>query len=640
MSRAADIVLALADAAAAPEPPLPPVAETDAAAAFEAWLAAAPRHNRAALRAALHALELAPHAAGRPRFRRLDRADRLAILRALQHSHVPLVPQLAEALRAAALLSYHGDARVMRALGYDATARVSAVRARRGTAGPAGAPATPGGADGITDCSSLSGRMTVAADVCVIGAGAGGAVVAKELAEAGATVVVLEEGGEHGHATLTARPRDMLTRLYRDAGQTATIGRPPIVLPLGKGIGGTTLVNSGTCFRTPDHVLAAWRERYGLQDLTPEALEPVFDRVEATLGVATVPAELAGANAALIRAGAEALGWSGGYLRRNARGCQGSGVCAFGCPTGAKQHAGEAYLRPAHAAGARTFTHARVAELHRHGDRITGVKATTPAGGRIEVRAGTVIIAAGAVHTPLILRANGLARNAHVGANLSLHPATAVWGVFDREVDMARGVPQSYYVDEFARERLMLETIAGPPDYLAMAAPFTGDRHRELMLDYPRVGQCGLMVSDHSRGRVTGKPGAPIIRYDLDDADVAALHTGLVRTAQVLQAAGARRLLLPLARLPEIDDPALLERMRVRRADLKLMAFHPLGTARAHGDPAQGVVDGDLRVHGTRNLHVADGSAVPSALGVNPQITIMALATRLAFHLRSEPCPS
>ena len=116
------------------------MAETDAATAFEAWLAAAPRHNRTALRAALHALELAPHAAGRPRFRRLDRAGRLAILRALQHSRVPLVPQLAEALRAAALMSYHGDALVMTALGYDAAARVSAVRARRAAARPAARP--------------------------------------------------------------------------------------------------------------------------------------------------------------------------------------------------------------------------------------------------------------------------------------------------------------------------------------------------------------------------------------------------------------------------------------------------------------------------------------------------------------------
>ena len=314
-------------------------------------------------------------------------------------------------------------------------------------------------------------------------------------------------------------------------------------------------------------------------------------------------------------------------------------MCAFGCPTGAKQHAGEAYLRPAHAAGARTFTHARVTALHREGDRVTHVEATTPAGGRVRIEADTVVVAAGAIHTPLLLRANGI-EHPQLGRNLSLHPATAVWGVFDHDVDMARGVPQSYFVDEFARERIMLETIAGPPDYLAMAAPFTGDRHRELMLDYPRVGQCGLMVSDRSRGRVMGRPHAPLIRYDLGHDDVQAVHTGLIRTAQLLRAAGARRLILPLARLPEIDDPARLARLRPRPEDLKLMAFHPLGTARAHADPRHGVVDGQLRVHTTRNLHVADGSAVPSALGVNPQITIMALATRLAYHLLDKPAPA
>jgi choline dehydrogenase-like flavoprotein len=477
----------------------------------------------------------------------------------------------------------------------------------------------------------------------VIGAGAGGSVVARELAEAGARVVVLEEGGEHPAGVLTGRPRDMTTRLYRDGGQTATLGRPPIVLPLGSGVGGTTLVNSGTCFRTPDRVLARWRADFGLEALTPAALAPVFERVEATLGVTTVPAELAGANAALIRRGAERLGWSGGYLQRNVRGCQGSGVCAFGCPTGAKQHAGVAYLAPAHDAGAITRTGARVERLVMRGTRATAVEARTAAGERLTVEADTIVVAAGTVHTPLLLGASGLgARSAQLGRNLSLHPATAVWGIFDEPVDMVRGVPQSYFVDEFARDGIMLEGIAGPPDYLAMAAPVNGDAHRELMLRYRNIGQCGLMVSDRSRGRVRGRQAAPLIRYDLCREDVATVHQGLIRLAELLAAAGARALHLPLARLPELPgaDPAPLRAARLRRGDLKLMAFHPLGTARAHADPDRGVVDADLRLHGTENVHVADGSVVPSALGVNPQITIMALATRLAFHLRSEPCPS
>ncbi len=615
---------------------------TDAAVAFDAWLAAAPPRNRIALRAALLLLE---RATGRRRFRSLDRAGRLAVLRRLERSRVPAVAQLAEALRSAAVVSYHGDARVMAVLGYDAAARMREVRARRAMSTQR-VPAEPAVAPEPTPylrAGSHSAPRTLHADVCIIGAGAGGAVVAKELAEGGARVVVLEEGGDHPAADMTGRPRDMMARLYRDGGQIATLGRPPIVLPLGRGIGGTTLVNSGTCFRTPDRVLARWRSEFGLDELTPAALAPVFDRVEETLGVAEVPAELAGANAALTRRGAERLGWSGGYLRRNARGCQGSGVCAFGCPTGAKQHAGDAYLVPARAAGALACTGARAERLVMRGTRAVAVEARTQHGGRVTVEADAIVIAAGTIHTPLLLGASGLGgRSGQLGRNLSLHPASAVWGLFDEPVDMVRGVPQSYYVDEFASDGIMLEGIAGAPDYLAMAAPLSGDRHRELMLRYSHVGQCGMMVSDRSRGRVRGRPGAPLIRYDLCREDVATVHAGLIRLAELLAAAGASTLYLPLARMPELPgaDPAPLRALDIRRRDLKLMAFHPLGTARADADPARGVLDGDLRLHGAENVYVADGSAVPSALGVNPQITIMALATRLAFHLRGEPCPS
>ncbi len=177
----------------------------------------------------------------------------------------------------------------------------------------------------------------------MIGAGAGGAVAAAELAEGGMAVMVLEEGHWHDPDGFTARPPEMLARLYRDGGQTITLGTPPIVLPLGRGMGGTTLVNSGTCFRTPPRVLERWAREFGL-DVGEESLRACFERVEEALSVSEVTPELAGLNAAVARRGAERLGWSHGYLRRNARGCVGSGVCAFGCPTSAKQHTGITYI--------------------------------------------------------------------------------------------------------------------------------------------------------------------------------------------------------------------------------------------------------------------------------------------------------
>jgi len=276
-------------------------------------------------------------------------------------------------------------------------------------------------------------------------------------------------------------------------------------------------------------------------------------------------------------------------------------------------------------------TGARVTRIRSARGRATGVELES--GER--VRAGTVVVAAGTLLTPGLLRRSGLTRSRWLGRNLSIHPATAVTGRFDEDVDMGRGVPQSYVVDEFAREGILLEGIAGPPGHLAMAVPHVGDRHRAAMLAYRRTGQFGVMVSDRSRGRVHAVGARPVVRYDLCDADVRALRHGLVRLAELFWAAGARTVTVPVAGCPDLHggDSGPLERLPLRARDLKLMAFHPLGTARAHADPALGVLDPDLRVHGTPNVFVADGSAVPTALGVNPQVTIMALATRLAHHL-------
>jgi choline dehydrogenase-like flavoprotein len=494
----------------------------------------------------------------------------------------------------------------------------------------------------VVDGAEISGDRTVRVDACVIGTGAGGAPVAKELAEGGMSVAMLEEGPRFTTDDFNARPRDMLVELYRDAGQTATLGNTPIVLPLGRSIGGTTLVNSGTCFRTPAPVLDMWAERFGLDAIGPAELDPLFRRVERIQNVVQVPAEYAGRNALVVKRGAEALGWSGDFVYRNVRGCVGSGICTFGCPTSAKQHVGLTYVPLAWEAGATTYTGCRATRLDIADGRIRAVEARTAAGGRLRVECDTAIVAAGAIATPLFLARQGLGgESGELGRNLAIHPATAVRALMDEEVDMAKGVPQSYFIDEFADEGIMFEGAAGPPDYAAMSFPFSGERHRDLMVDYQRISQFGIMVSDTSRGYVRERAGRVEIHYDLNAEDTATFKRAIELLCELYFATGARVVYSPVDRIGELRDGDLspLRDIDVRPSNLTLLAFHPLGTARADARSAHGVVDADLKLRGVEGVYVADGSVVPSSLGVNPQITIMALATRLAFHLLGTPPP-
>ena len=490
--------------------------------------------------------------------------------------------------------------------------------------------------------AKIAGERRIRTDVCVIGTGAGGAPVAKELAEGGMRVVMLESGERLTTDDFNARPRDMTARLYRDAAQTTTVGNVPIILPLGNTVGGTTTVNSGTCFRTPAPVLEMWRDRFGLEQLTPEELDPYFRRVERILNVSQVPPEIAGNNALVVKRGADALGWSGDFIYRNVRGCVGSGVCTFGCPTSAKQSTNLSYVPRAWDAGATTYTETRAKRIETSNGRATAVLATTSGGGTVRIECDTVIVACGAIHTPLFLERQPLPTTSNeLGRNLAIHPATGVRAIFDEEIDMARGVPQSYYVDEFADDRLMFEGAAGPPDYLAAAMPFSRERHRELMLRYRQFSQFGVMVSDLSRGYVRERLGHPEIRYDLSRDDTRAFKRGIELLCELYFAAGAHTVLPPIDRVGMLEhgDLTPLTNCDVRPHDLTLMAFHPMGTARADARPAHGVVDANLKLHGADNVYVADASVIPSSIGVNPQITIMTLATRLAYHLLEQPPP-
>jgi len=483
--------------------------------------------------------------------------------------------------------------------------------------------------------ADLDGDLAVECDVVVIGTGAGGAVVGRELAEAGLAVVFVEEGRYFDRTEFNGRPFEMQQKLYRRGGSTFSIGNVAIPIPLGQTVGGTTTVNSGTCYRTPDRVLLRWRDELGLDELGPESMGPYFERVEAVLQVERARASLLGGNGRVIARGCEALGFTKhGPLKRNAPACDGQGVCCFGCPTDAKRSTNVSYIPLALRAGAELFPGAKVTRILIEGGRARGVVARTEAGHVLTVRARAVVTACGAIMTPILLGAQGLAqRSGQLGKNLTIHPAAGALAEYDEEILPWKGIPQGYSIEELHDEGILYEGATVPLEMTMSMTQLIGPQLIRLAESYDRVATFGFMVEDTARGSVREVMGQPVIQYSLTEQDVAHIKRGMDVLAQVFFASGARVVHTGIAGfdvLSSPDDLLRLRRANLRPWDLDLSAYHPLGTARMGTDPAKTVIGPDHQVHDTPGLYVVDGAAVPTALGVNPQITIMALATRAA----------
>jgi choline dehydrogenase-like flavoprotein len=308
-------------------------------------------------------------------------------------------------------------------------------------------------------------------------------------------------------------------------------------------------------------------------------------------------------------------------------------MCIFGCPTDAKRSTNVSYIPRALSAGATLITGARVEKILVENGRAVGVQA-----GDVTVRAKAVVVACGALITPVLLQRNGIGtRSGQLGRNLSLHPSAGVGALFDESIRGWDAIPQGYAIYEFAEEGILFEGAFMPPDLGAASLPFFGQRLVEVVERYDRFACFGFMIEDTSRGRVRPGPGGrPLITYVCNDEDVAKLKRGVELLARCYFAAGARAVFPMVAGFDELHSPADLERFRathVHARDFELTAYHPLGTCRMGVDPRRSVVNPDHEVHDLPGLFVTDGAAVPSSLGVNPQVTIMALATRAAERI-------
>jgi choline dehydrogenase-like flavoprotein len=485
----------------------------------------------------------------------------------------------------------------------------------------------------IVDGATLTADEDLECEVVVVGTGAGGAVVGRELADRGYAVIFLEEGEHIRRDRFTGSSLQAHREFYRGA---VSAGNNVIPVFVGRLVGGSTAVNGGTSFRTPPWVLDRWCEETGAADFTPAAMARHFERVESVLQVGPASAQHTGAIQHVFRRGCDKLGYRHFTIQRNAPGCEGSGFCDFGCRTDARRSTNLSYVPPALEKGAMLYTRVKAERVLREGRRAVGVEGTTPSGKTVRVRARAVIFAGGAVPTPLFLMKQGLCGSSgQLGKNLTLHPSGGLSAVMPERISGPSKIPQAYGCDEFVEEGILLTAAQPDYNYAPIVFPSTGDRLMEALAQLEWTASFGILIADQTKGRVLlDSAGGMIMHYHLGPKDVARYTRGVAKMAEICFAAGARKVIPtlygPFSELNSMDDVRRLERAKLAPGQLPLTSYHPLGTCKMGPDPRTSVVGLDHEAHDVPGLFIVDGSVVSGPLGVNPQLTIMAVATRAA----------
>jgi choline dehydrogenase-like flavoprotein len=558
------------------------------------------------------------------RFSRLDRESQEDFLHRLEGSRFPLHHDLLLMAKLFSTLGYAVTPAVQERIGFEISCGLAD-----------GSLPEPAGSLGDTEPPGEGEEC----DVVIVGSGAGGAVAAALLAEAGLDVVVLEAGEHYNRSNYPSDHLDAIAGLYRDGGLTIAEGRPPIPVPVAKVVGGTTVINSGTCFRAPDPVLENWKQRFGIA--WARDLDADYAEAEGFLRVTQLDPEQMGRNGQLAMEGAAAIGASGAPIHRNAGSCVQCSSCPFGCEIDAKRGMHVSYLPRAVAAGARIRAGVHANRILVEDGRAIGVAATVAAGGNrrrrdFTVRARRAVIAAGgALGTPELLQRSGLGGR-QVGRNLHIHPACWVGARYEEEVRGWEGVMQSFYVDQWEHTGILLEATFTPLAFGGAWLAGSGRSHQEAMLDFGHVGSVGVHLCDESSGRVgLGAEGSLRASYKLTGEDAGRLTFGIARAAEVHFAAGASEVYPNIARVGVLrpGDLAKFEATTFKPSELRLEAFHPMGTARIASDPGEGACAADGSLNGTRDLYVADASLFPTSVGVNPMMTVIAFAKQIARGL-------
>jgi long-chain-alcohol oxidase len=580
---------------------------------------------------------------GRPiPFHRWPREQRVAVMSSWSTSRLTFRRQLFQVFKRLSLLAFLGDTED------DGT---NPVWPEIGYPGPVSAPPqTPKSIRTTT----LDGDTTLTCDAVVIGSGAGGGVVAGELTAAGKDVIVLEEGGYYNEADFNQLELAMMRKLYYQGGFAATADAA-IALIAGGCLGGGTVVNYTTSFRSPDWLRQEWADQYGLTAFATDEYAASMDAVYERLGV-NVSHSRVSARERVLERGMRQLGWHAGYMPRNVQGCTQDarcGFCGYGCQIGAKQSTLKTYLLDAYRRRARMIVNCTVDRVLIEDGRAVGVRATVrqpemPAFTLI-VRSRAVVAAAGAIGTPALLQRSAVPSKA-VGKGLRLHPSTAVSGIFDEVLRPWEGTLQAVYSDEFAdldgqHFGPKIESAPLHPALLALVTPWRKpEQYIRLMRSLPNLSLTGILLRDSGAGQVITKDGTARVEYRLSRPDLAHMRKGIEAGVRILEAAGAKEIFTSQAAyvayrpgqrggveafMNEVD------RHGYGPGQMGYVSFHQMGSCRMGTDPATSVIGPEHEAHAVKRLFVADGSAFPSASGVNPMITIMAMAHRASRFIAS-----
>jgi choline dehydrogenase-like flavoprotein len=504
----------------------------------------------------------------------------------------------------------------------------------------------------VTD-GSTAGDLDLKADVCIVGTGAGGAVTAAILAEAGVDVLLVEEGGYYTSNDFTAREHDVFPRLYQEGGARATKDLSISILQ-GKAVGGTTVVNWTTSFRTPEDVVEHWRDKHGVKGFAYADLVPHYEAIEKRLAIAKVPLEQLNANNKKLWDGCKALGWNVDTLRRNVHQCQQTGFCGLGCPVNAKRSMLVTMIPDAIDAGAKLVFRARADRFVTKGNAIEKLEGTlldaegiAPTGKKLTITAKKFVTSCGAINSPALLLRSGL-DDGVLGTRTFLHPLIGSVAFYGEEIHADRGAPQSAASHHFAHRGdevgFFMETVPFYPSLLGGGSPGFGSEHFTAFKKMPYMAiHIALAIDgfhdDVAGGRVTLRPsGAPVLDYAIPERLWRMYRFAQKRLAEMQLASGAQD-------ISTLHDPSLHVRSKsdidvvidaapYEVGKVMVSTAHQMGGCAMGDDPARSVVRSeDLRHHRIENLHVIDGSVFPTSLGVNPQESIYGLSRLMATRL-------